>query len=112
VIRVTLVLSPGPREVHEESLSLPDASTVLQALRASALLGRLGLVAPTPQAQSFGVWGCKVDGSHVLRDGDRLELYRPLQVDPKVARRARFEAQGARAAGLFARHRAGAKAGY
>jgi len=33
-------------------------------------------------------------------------------VDPKVARRERFARQGAKTAGLFAKRRAGAKAGY
>jgi putative ubiquitin-RnfH superfamily antitoxin RatB of RatAB toxin-antitoxin module len=48
----------------------------------------------------------------VLRDGDRLELLRPLRVDPKVARRERFTGQGARSAGLFAKRRPNSKAGY
>jgi uncharacterized protein len=39
-------------------------------------------------------------------------VYRPLLVDPKVARRERFRTQGARAAGLFAKKRPGAKPGY
>jgi putative ubiquitin-RnfH superfamily antitoxin RatB of RatAB toxin-antitoxin module len=47
-----------------------------------------------------------------LQDGDRLEVYRPLRVDPKVARRERFKGQGARTAGLFAKRRPGAKPGY
>lgn len=111
VIRITLIVSPGPRQVHEDALTLPDTCTVLQALRSSALLVHLGMTAVAP-GQIIGVWGDQVEGDHVLRDGDRLELYRPLKVDPKVARRARFEAQGARAAGLFARRRTGAKAGY
>lgn len=109
-IRVTLVVSPGPREVLEEVLSLADTSTVQQALQASGLPARLGMAAGGEQA--VGIWGRKVDGTHVLHDGDRLELYRPLLVDPKEARRTRFEAQGAGAAGLFSRRRAGAKAGY
>jgi putative ubiquitin-RnfH superfamily antitoxin RatB of RatAB toxin-antitoxin module len=41
-----------------------------------------------------------------------VEIYRPLTVDPKVARRERFAKQGARATGLFVKKRAGAKAGY
>jgi hypothetical protein len=41
----------------------------------------------------------------VLQTGDRLELYRPLLVDPKRARRERFARQGSRSAGLFARRR-------
>jgi uncharacterized protein len=48
----------------------------------------------------------------VLGDRDRVEIYRPLQVDPKMARRERFRRQGARAAGLFARKREGGKPGY
>jgi putative ubiquitin-RnfH superfamily antitoxin RatB of RatAB toxin-antitoxin module len=40
-----------------------------------------------------------------VRDGDRIEIYRPLKVDPKVARRERFRKQGSRSAGLFARKR-------
>jgi putative ubiquitin-RnfH superfamily antitoxin RatB of RatAB toxin-antitoxin module len=47
-----------------------------------------------------------------LRDQDRVEVYRPLRVDPKVARRERFVKQGARAAGLFVKRRVGAKPGY
>jgi putative ubiquitin-RnfH superfamily antitoxin RatB of RatAB toxin-antitoxin module len=41
-----------------------------------------------------------------------VEIYRPLRVDPKVARRERFVKQGARTAGLFVKKRPGAKAGY
>jgi sulfur carrier protein len=47
-----------------------------------------------------------------VREGDRVEVYRGLKVDPKVARRERFRSQGARAAGLFAKRRPGAKPGY
>ena len=43
---------------------------------------------------------------------DRVEVYRALKVDPKVARRERFAKQGARTTGLFASKRPGAKAGY
>ncbi|MNL58374.1 hypothetical protein D3C87_1820040 [compost metagenome] len=47
-----------------------------------------------------------------LKDGDRIELCRPLTVDPKVARRERFQRQGARGTGLFANKRKGGKDGY
>ncbi len=59
-----------------------------------------------------GVWGRKASASQVLRERDRIEIYRPLQVDPKVARRERFRKQGARTSGLFAHKRDGGKAGY
>jgi putative ubiquitin-RnfH superfamily antitoxin RatB of RatAB toxin-antitoxin module len=67
---------------------------------------------PLEKTPTFGVWGRLVRGDHVLQAGDRLEIYRPLLVDPKVARRERFTKQGARATGLFAKKRPGAKAGY
>ncbi len=110
-IAVTVVYSSQARKVEEKTLTLEEGSTVEQALAAS------GFVLPTP-AQDVplggqGVWGKKVGLTHVLRDQDRLEIYRPLTVDPKVARRERFAGQGAKkAAGLFAKRRSGAKAGY
>jgi putative ubiquitin-RnfH superfamily antitoxin RatB of RatAB toxin-antitoxin module len=100
-ITVTVLYSPAPREVHEWVVELAAGATVLQALRASALGGLL------PEADfarlPLGVWGRKVTLEAMLRERDRVEVYRPLEVDPKLARRERFRKQGARAAGLFAR---------
>ena len=88
------------------------SATVAQALRATGWLD--GVVDQDGLAVAGqGVWGRKVPSTHVLKDQDRLEIYRPLTVDPKVARRERFVGQGAKkAARLFAQRRAGAKAGY
>jgi uncharacterized protein len=52
---------------------------------------------------AVGIWGRKARLEQLVRDGDRVEVYRPLKVDPKLARRERFRRQGVRAAGLFAR---------
>ena len=60
----------------------------------------------------ISVWGHPQGLNHVLNIGDRVELTRALRVDPKVARRERFVKQGAKAAGLFAKKRPQAKAGY
>ena len=73
---------------------------------------RWGIAMDLLPVLQLGVWGKPVDATHFLRDGDRLEIYRPLTVDPKVARRERFVRQGAKGAGLFAKRRAGGKAGY
>ena len=109
-IRVTLVYSPSPRTVQELALELPDGATVSQALQAS------GIAALFPDLDLHhalaGVWGRKAGLAQVLRDQDRVELYRPLKVNPKMARRERFAKQGARTTGLFATRRAGGKAGY
>lgn len=109
-MQLTLVYARGARQLHEETLSLPSGLTADQALQASGWLERFPEI--RNGSMSLSVWGRQVPGAHVLRDGDRLELCRPLRVDPKVARRERFVAQGARGAGLFASRRPGAKAGY
>jgi putative ubiquitin-RnfH superfamily antitoxin RatB of RatAB toxin-antitoxin module len=109
-IRVTVIYSPGPRVVVEVALRLEDGATLADALQASGLNSRFPELAT--HAPRLGVWGRKARPDQLLHEGDRVEIYRALLVDPKVARRARFEAQGARSAGLFARRRPGAKAGY
>ena len=109
-IRVTCVYSPSPRKVNEIELVLPLGATVSVALQASAMQ----TLYPDLDFHKMlvGIWGRKVSHGHILRDQDRIEIYRPLKVNPKVARRERFAKQGARTAGLFATRRAGAKAGY
>ena len=109
-IFVSVCYSRVAREVKEASLQLPAGSRLIDALRESALL--LGLPDAEVDALQTGIWGRKVSPEHALRDGDRVELYRTLRVDPKVARRERFSQQGAGRAGLFSKRRAGAKSGY
>ncbi len=110
VMRVSVVFSPAPRVVREVALLLEPGVTVEQALQSSGLLGEFPDLTRNPL--SVGIWGAKAALRQLLRDQDRLEIYRALKVDPKVARRVRFAKQGAGSAGLFARKRPGAKAGY
>lgn len=109
-IAVEVVAAAGPRQVVQAQLQLPAGARVADALRqAQSLAVFAGLVlADMP----VGVWGRKAAATQMLRAGDRVECYRPLLVDPKVARRERFAQQGARSTGLFAKRRPGAKAGY
>jgi uncharacterized protein len=108
-ITVLLVYSPAPRVVHEIKLRLPAGALVSDALAAATQDARF---ANLPNDASYGIWNRKVSLKYHLSHEDRLEIYRPLRVDPKVARRERFKKQGAKSAGLFAKRRPGAKAGY
>lgn len=108
VVRVTLACSPAPRVLREWPLVLAPGSTVADAISASGVLSEYPVLADA----AIGVWGRKAAPSQLLREGDRVELYRALQVDPKVARRERFARQGTRGTGLFAKRRPGAKDGY
>lgn len=113
MITVELLVGAGPRCIVTRTLSLPVGSTVAEALKAACTDAELNqALAVIPKPWAVGIWNKKVPLSRVLHSGDRLELYRPLTVDPKVARRERFKKQGAKTAGLFAKLRAGAKAGY
>ena len=103
LLAITVADSPEPGQVRERRLELPAGAT-----RAAALAA----VAWVDAAAPWGIWGRAQPRDHVLQPGDRVELYRLLTVDPKVARRERFARQGARRAGLFAQRRPHSKAGY
>lgn len=106
-MRVTVVYSPAARQVIARELDLPQGATARQALQASGLLDEHAQLRQGPI--DAGVWSRPCTPTQVLEDGDRLEIYRPLRVDPKVARRERFQRQGVRSAGLFARRGTDAK---
>jgi uncharacterized protein len=112
-MQVTLCYAAAPRSVCEQALFLSPGATVQDALVASGWLQRFPeLGAGSGVDIALGIWGEKAHRSSVLRPDDRLECYRVLSVDPKVARRERFNKQGSRGAGLFSKRRPGAKPGY
>ena len=79
-IEVVYALPEGEGSV---ALHLPAGSTALDALKASGLLDRF------PGEHRIGVYGKVVAPQARLADGDRVEIYRPLRLDPKEARRRR-----------------------
>jgi uncharacterized protein len=109
-LHVTVVYSPEARMVHEKQLELPPGSNIDGAIRASGLVSQIAQLAD--MKVQVGVWGKTAAVNQVLKDQDRVEIYRPLKVDPKVARRERFAKQGIKKSGLFANKRAGSKTGY
>ncbi|APW38065.1 hypothetical protein RD110_13395 [Rhodoferax koreense] len=109
-LHVAVVYAAAPRQVVELEVTLHDGACVQDALAHPAVSSALAAAGLSPGR--IGIWGRQVEGRQRLKEGDRVEVYRPLLVDPKTARRERFATQGARATGLFAKKRAGAKAGY
>lgn len=107
-MNITLLYAPVPRTVIERALDVPEDCTLAQALALSGWLEQY----PETRELPTGVWNHRAGRDTVLREGDRVEVYRGLRVDPKVARRERFVGQGARTAGLFAQRRPHSKAGY
>ncbi|MCW5635720.1 MAG: RnfH family protein [Rubrivivax sp.] len=87
-MRVEVAYSPRAGEVDVVALDLPAGATVADALGASGLLSKHGLEAATLR---LGVWGKVKEATAPLRERDRVEIYRPLKVDPKEARRQRYK---------------------
>lgn len=94
-LTVEVVYAAAPHDVRQVSLQLPARSTVADAVRASGLLDGL----PAGEADSLrpAIWSRAVAPDAALRDGDRVELTRALQVDPKEARRLRYRRDRGRA---------------
>jgi uncharacterized protein len=83
-LRVEVVYALA-RETDAVTVRLPSGATAADALRASGLLDKHQGIA---QAK-IGIYGKIVAADTRLADGDRVEIYRPLRLDPKEARRRR-----------------------
>jgi uncharacterized protein len=88
-IHVEVAYSPRAGSMACVTLHVPVGTTVQQALE------RSGLIETHPEVSQLpvGIWGRVQPADTVLRDHDRVEVYRPLQVDPKEARRQRYKKQ-------------------
>ncbi len=79
------VVFATPGEQRLVSLSLPPGSTVNDAIVKS----RLDAHFPSQDfaVSEVGIWGRVVERDQELATGDRVEIYRPLKMDPREARR-------------------------
>ena len=77
-------------------LEVPAGTTAAQAVARSGIRDRHPGI---PAGAALGIYGRVVAPDTPLADGDRVELYRPLAVDPKEARRRRQQRQREAASG-------------
>ena len=76
----------GPEGQVVLTLNVPSGTTAWEAVERA----RSGLPAGvTPDPSRLGIYAKKVPAERVLEEGDRVELYRPLTLDPMEARRRR-----------------------
>jgi uncharacterized protein len=85
-IRVEVVYA-GAEQPIRRRVELADGSTVMQAIDASGIAAMLPDSVINPAR--LGIFARKVAPDRPVRDGDRIEIYRPLLVDPMEARRRR-----------------------
>jgi putative ubiquitin-RnfH superfamily antitoxin RatB of RatAB toxin-antitoxin module len=78
------VVYAEPEGARVVILELPSGAAVRDAVLASGF----GV-----ESEAVGIFGKRVALDHPLADGDRVEIYRPLAMDPKEARRRRARAR-------------------
>ena len=88
-ICVTVVYAE-PDRVTEIELRLAEGATVAQALAGAA---SAGLDMPDFARAPVGIFGKRCARDTVVKNGDRIEIYRRLVADPKDARRRRAGAK-------------------
>lgn len=72
-------------------LDLPDGSTVWDAIERSGVLARFPEI--ELQTQKIGVYGKLVKLDTPLKDGDRVEIYRPIICDPTQVKRRQHRSE-------------------
>ena len=87
-IRIEVVYAL-PREQALLKLEVPQASTIIEAIKLSGLLDKHPEI--DLEKGKFGLYGKLSKPDTVLREKDRIEIYRPLIADPKEVRRKRAE---------------------
>lgn len=87
--KVIVAFGASADEQVELSVMVPEGATVRAAIEASGVLARY----PTIQLEAcaVGVFAKRVKLESLVKAGDRVEIYRPLLIDPKEARRARVK---------------------
>ena len=105
LMSVELVYAAAPHVLETVTLRLPVGASAGDALRASGFGDRFGdLLGDRSGDRSgelrdglrLGLWGRLCAPAETLCDGDRLELLRPLLIDPMEARRQRLRRDGLR----------------
>ena len=88
-MKVTVVWAT-PAVQDSVDVDLPAGATVADAVDASGLVGQYGI---DRSRLGFAVYGRRAFPETVLAEGDRVDLTRPLEVEPKAARIARARAK-------------------
>ncbi len=76
-----------PHEQILRKLNVPAGTTARHAVEISGISGMLFGI--DFSQNKLGIFGKLIKPETILRDRDRVEIYRPLSIDPKEARRKR-----------------------
>ena len=90
-ISISVVYVDERGGLFDESLSVPDNCTIGQAIIQSSFFVRYPNMAL--DTLNVGVYSLRKHLTDVLHDQDRIEIYRPLLIDPKDRRRLVVDAK-------------------
>ena len=90
MVNIELIYPVSNIEQIYMKLCLPPGATVAKALQVSQLF----VLHPETKDLPIGIFAKRVSLDSLLKDGDRLEIYRPLMMDPKDQRRKLAKKQG------------------
>ena len=82
--RVEIIYSEGKKYFFADILLKEGAKTVHDAILQSGVLEKFNI---DLEQQPVGIFGRKVSLTHIIEHYDRIEIYTPLQLDPKEKRR-------------------------
>lgn len=85
MINVSVVYSPAEGSFFQTKIELEVGTTVAEALQCIGFYQKF----PESQTYAIGIYSKLVTLEHRIESGDRIEIYRPLLIDPKQARRKR-----------------------
>ena len=93
MIRVEVAFArPDKQEII--ALEVEEGTSAMDAVKRSGIVALFPEI--DPDSASMGIFGksIKSPSTHELREGDRVEIYRPLKIDPKQARLNRAKKKG------------------
>ena len=85
MVSIAVVYIPASKRAIHLQLTLGVGTPVAEALQQSGLTE----LHPEIKAMPTGIFGSRVPLTTILKEGDRVEIYRPLLIDPKEKRRQR-----------------------
>lgn len=85
MVKLEIVYQQSTGELTRIELELESPLTVAQVLEQSGIFQQH----PETRTLNFGIFGQQVEPEHQVRHGDRIEIYRPLTVNPMDKRRQR-----------------------
>lgn len=89
-VRIEVVYGLPERQVLLR-LRVPRGTSAREAVKLSGIRGEFPQI--NLQEDQLGIFGKKIRGDTEVREGDRIEIYRPLLADPREVRR-RLAAEG------------------